>query len=937
MIKNLGTQTQEFIQKPVLSEAVNAEDLNMVWKNVAELFNLNTADINALNANMLLALDSAAKESESIVNDIGVLSNKLADIYVITGRSNRSVDLLQDRLNVTESGIEFDKDTLTVALAESSKNIYGIRKITTSSNGGSVGNALEYNSLSYSDSGNLIGSTSRLEIEKINGELYASIHIDLGSAKIVNNISFKLFNLGTRLPVLESVEYSQTGCSYKKADIFMSGSAKVDFNDFRTTKDTVDLEFGEVDARFIKINLSQNFAYSIDQTKRRYAIGLNKLEISLREAIPAGDIIFGPYTSSDEILKVALSARLQHYNSDALSGMVFSVSSNGQEWLDIPNSSFLEADGKSKVINFNNLDTSSIITSEPVNQVYVKIAMTSFKSAFTKKLDYPFERFFAELSTTNKMIILSQAATADNTVVYKVVGPRLGKETVYRKGNTITNVEISEIRLNGEMLIRSVGANTADTYRLTDIISTEDGRVTVSAKADRLFISEQEIVTAETSFDVDTNSFNVFELSKPIFASQQIETISNTFVPVRYKPVLEVLNKAGTYTAEIGQTSITIDLSEGFFRSCAELLIICDDEVDSVTVIDEIGGLIGVFPVELVSGKTVISLANIFDLVIPVIEGRTFNNKYPLVPLDTNEFAILDGQIVFGSYYNGLGVFSRILQRDIDSTLERTLSDMDRVILQEAKKIRRKVSLTEYNLKSIIKLQDTNIVQGTTRFDYSNSSVNSFVKEVPFTDGNSEFQLTQEYVQAISRGTSVILLNPLFLDDGALENYLDGYGSCSEFLKRRVYSEEELIDSGDYHISLVDAGEPKIFLAVDVTTSDISDVTIIYNIVPNSVSRNGLYSIDYRRGIIYTSGPVDGGIQIEYSYSFVFADYTPLEKVLTGNVQIANGQCVVSIDDSDLKEYVAIVSNTPDGVIEINTSPVLTDVVLNIITSGDFL
>jgi hypothetical protein len=235
------------------------------------------------------------------------------------------------------------------------------------------------------------------------------------------------------------------------------------------------------------------------------------------------------------------------------------------------------------------------------------------------------------------------------------------------------------------------------------------------------------------------------------------------------------------------------------------------------------------------------------------------------------------------------------------------------------------------DLKNIIKLNHTNIVSGTVKFDIRKASVNSFIKEVDFINGYDEFSIASIYRQINNYNKNVIELQDGFIDDDTIQIL-----GCSEYFKSRVYSEDELIAKGDWLISYENT-VPEIILPEGVFTSDIVDTELVYNIQGAKVSISGLYSVDYIKGILHTVAPIDERIEISYRYSSIFAEYEALEKVSPQKITVSQGLAIVEDESEESSEYLAIIKNNISKDIDYKVSPVIDDLKVNFITSGDLL
>jgi hypothetical protein len=230
----------------------------------------------------------------------------------------------------------------------------------------------------------------------------------------------------------------------------------------------------------------------------------------------------------------------------------------------------------------------------------------------------------------------------------------------------------------------------------------------------------------------------------------------------------------------------------------------------------------------------------------------------------------------------------------------------------------------KYTFKKTAKFKHCNIIEGTVKFDFTNAFIHSMIKEVAFIDGAQEFVSSNRVTQFNNTNLNEIVLEGVFIDD----NKISFYGGSNLF-KNRVYSLEDLVELGDW-LLILELGSYKIKLPSGVKTSATIDTAIEYNVDNQSVSKDGIYSIDYQNGVMYTSSPIDGNIIVNYQYynmalegqaatELTNSEYIARDGILTISKQTTNDLSIVYKEGK----------NSDNTFID---SPILSNISINTIT-----
>jgi hypothetical protein len=925
----------EFLLKDLPRDIIIQDNIDEMWSNIRNYINYNIDNANDLNNKYLTLLDTTASNSQSILTRLKSLSNLLADIYSIGGESNTSHSVFDEGVLLQSNGVSANPDILNIALDKTLLNNYIPKSIKVFTKNGQLGNSKEYDRLRYSDIENIVGNHSRLEIESFDSDLSATIRIDLGQVYPINNISFNITNFGVRLPIVESISTSTDGATFKQRSIIASNDLSIDLEEFTFHDGNIILDTEEFSARYIDINITQRASYPLDGfNTNRYAIGISSLSLSFNSATENGNLIVGPITSSSEILKVSLLANVYKENFDD-ENVLFDISHDLETWYPLENSNvFNPASDKPKVLNFNNISDNSIDTDDPISKIYLRVSLKAIDASYLNSTAIDVRRSRANVSTSNKRIPIENVSGKE--LVFKSNIFKYGDRISYPGGTTINNApSLVDARINGITIPKSVGIADA-TLDITSgaLNSNSNDGISTFHKFDKCHVYVEDNTICLPTDDFDPYSIKIWRFSKPISSPMNIETDRlNTVSIGNGLPILPIDQPAGMFYLEIGTESLRIDLSEGFAYSNSQLVYQVDDSITQALLFNEVGERLAVIDTQTINDIKYIDIGPTLGITYPTVAGLSYNTLHPIIKNSDSQFTVEYGRVLFGKYYKGQATIHRVLMDKTDAFPIQGLTQQ-RLSIETNKQIKARYQLLGNDLKTTVKLNHTNIVNGTVGFDISQASINAFFREVPFEDGTTEFKLPSNVTTVAPKGVNEVLLNEDYVEDGEI-SFL---GAVSTF-SNRVYSEEELIEEGDWMIHISDDPIPQytIKLPIGILTNEIIDVEITYNIQSDKTSTSGLYSIDYKRGILHTSGPIDHRTYINYNYSYIFAEYESLEYIPSDRYSVLSSHVVINDEIETSSQYLVVIKLETTPSIQYLVSPTICNLKINTITAEDFV
>ena len=169
---------------------------------------------------------------------------------------------------------------------------------------------------------------------------------------------------------------------------------------------------------------------------------------------------------------------------------------------------------------------------------------------------------------------------------------------------------------------------------------------------------------------------------------------------------------------------------------------------------------------------------------------------------------------------------------------------------------------------------------------------NIFLKEVEFIDGNVEFLLSSVKTQLLDQNSNLFILS-----ETPAENTIVFSGDTSLF-KKQVYKEVDLDVEGSYFIKK-EGSQIELKIHPDKNTSSITYTYITYT-SKNLNKTAGLFSVDYEKGIMYTSSNVKN---LEISYKHSTSYYKGLEMTQANSTEYTNLNNL-STNDNETVVYV---------------------------------
>lgn len=936
------------------------DDLISIFKEIENIESLAIANFNFVST-----------EANRLIARLKSVSSKLGDYILFAVDASKDFIYYKDSFNdisrVDVNSPLLNKEpgeinqiegivTLPIDRTKDPRLVVKESPIINPSSNGTAGNNQELGSLWNGDLSVLLDNNpdTWFEYEKVviptkddKTALILDLTINMGEQKIVNHIRINPNNFGTKTIVkIEEIETSLDGEVYTsiKDDIPVGGFTTEDEeNIFILAPSTSKFAgqgiytFTPRKVKYIRFILRQEEPYIISTVvgdRLRYAIGLRDIEIQALTYKSEGEIVSRPYQSSDEIRKIILQSNQNPSEISDLAEIRYYISpDNGSSWHELSPENF--SDGQYRVVQpnstqsgvsvkripeileFNGSSEQSISTVVPVNTIRFKALLRREDTAFEEgtfalqkeKLTaselHPVPKaqpFSFDLNNPpiNKTVVVvdpmfgSRGDSSSPYVIGFVEGgkkqlkyrlpfgelPRPMKKEfnngVWRTVPVVAN-EWMHLEVNGEEWTHStalISSYTGGTEKVFSM-SIKDSLLQFGDDTNSKFPGD------EARIDLYFDRENLFpsEDEDAHLAKLDFHTSSNkdAFSIKRYGSVLEYVETLPTNSTVIHLTYSQITDYSNIETQLASA---------SKTRVDHING----------RDELITDASWSIDEDTGIIYLRT-----PISP---------DADVVVSYSYQPIYVLT---EDEWDWGTTNLLRDS--VEIKESAWITIPVedSLTPIDNSVILELSKMSIEKGSLNIEAldSGSSVDAtldpFLKEVDFINGRVELKgevtKTVEAIPSLVAGSQTFSLNEKIHDNSVYPVV---------FSNKTLFSSinNPPVSPGEYY---VDLSTNEVTVYVGTVPDNLGTITYFYK-DPNFNS-NGLYSVDYKFGKVYSQRVLDSSwsITAKYEYSDFRAEYRIARLLDPKDYQVDIINKRVSIKDTEIFRRAMLPSRRPDG------------------------
>ena len=705
------------------------------------------------------------------------------------------------------------------------------------------------NSNQFFDTSSFLSANSPMELKSIGKILDATIEINLSKDFIISEFLLDIIEDGTKMPKIKEISIISSDGLLAKPLILNSNSTNYNI---RSAKDIIRIQ--PCIGNKIIINITKDDSY-LSENSQIYEIKAKSLTINSAESYSNGEVLIGPIKASSPILKAGV-----FLESDSQIGI--EISTNKEEWFKISNINSISK--ISSIFNINNVDENSTNFDNDIKEIYVKLIISSEK---TQPINFNDKYITRTVVSSNGYVEAGYESEYMVSNVFESLNKSYGRNSLFKLKPYEYSKPYAILDNKKLSLIKD-----KETYIF------DETSITIKSDMDKVLIKEK---TGKTTELYAGNNIALYTQSIPI--------LSRVNALTSMECCLKMKIPCGTYHLRYEDKEWSIDMSNiscksidtfNFLSKEGDKLYIrnsWDDEIETIEAV-------------LVEGQYIISL---YDYFFESITDLKFNKYYPYGNL-SGTYSISNGKIK--TKQQSLAAADAFIQYESQITKKIIKNSASKVInLDRSFAAKYKENLNNFVFKRIAKLQNSNIINGSLKIDTSNAPIPSIINEVNFIDGISEFTKYGTVKKTIEANVNIINVEDIKKDGQML------FTGESDLFVNRVYSENELIFRGDY---FVENGTIK--LPEGVFTSEFIFTEITYESIL-SINQNGLYSVDYKKGILYSQNPIYENIEIEYMHSTLHAVYNAVkeleqfEYIDTGNSVIINGNKETYIVETVLK------------------------------------
>ena len=706
------------------------------------------------------------------------------------------------------------------------------------------------NSNKFFNASSFISGNSTMELKSIGDILDATIEILLSKDFVVSEFTLGIVDNGTKLPKIKDISIISSNGSLAKPLILNSDSNSYSI---RSTDDIIRIQPSV--GNKIVINLTKDDSY-LSANSNIFEILIKSLSINSAEAYSFGEAIIGPIKSENPILKTGVFL-------DCDGDIKIDASIDKTEWTTISNINSISK--ISSIFNINNIDEESVSFENDIDKIYIRLTMYA-KNTLPINLNDTY---------------ITRVVSSSNGYV------EAGYENEYMVSNVFESIK------------KSYGRNSVfkmKPYEYEKPYAILDNKKLSLIEDKETYIFEETSMSIKTDMDKVLTANNtgkttdLYAGNSIALYTQSIPTIDRISPRSNLSCCLKLKVPSGIYYAKYKDKEWQIDMSNASCKSIDTFNMLAEED-SKIYIRSSWDNNETEIASQNINGQYIISL---YDYFFEPIPDAKFNKFYPYGNL-VNTYSISNGKIKT-KQESLIGAYAYVQYESVVNKKIINSSSSKVINLERSFAAKHTENLNNFIFKRIAKLKNSNIIYGSLKINTENAAIPSIINEVVFVDGASEFANYSTVTKAVGPSLNIIQVEDIKKDGQIL---LTGE---TDLFVNRVYSQDELLFRGDYYIY-----EGEIYLPQGIYTSEFISTEITYESIL-SISQNGLYSVDYKKGIIYSQNQIYENIEVEYMHSTLYAVYDATKEldtfsyIDTGNSVIINGDKESYVIETTLKE-----------------------------------
>ncbi len=992
------------------------DNLEIVFSELENLGDLTVANFNYM-ATESNRLTSRLKAVSSLLGDyILYTNNATRDAYFFKDSFNdlSKIDSQSPLLNNDQCEIDQDEGIVTLPINPDQDSLVKVKStpIINPNSNGQIGNNQELGAKYNGDPVSLLDNNpdTWFEYERVTTKsadtkepLILDMTMNLGDEQIVNYIRINPNNFGTKTGiVIDTIETSLDGQVYTniKDDIPIADFVTEDEDNIFTLAPATSKFAGQGiysflprKIKYIHLVFKQGEPYTIDTPtgeKLRYAIGIRDIDVRAYQYRAQGELISKPFTLTDDVRKVILDSNQNPSEESELATIQYYISpDDGQTWHEIQAKTFSGNSGEEspvpEILNFNGPEEGAIFTTVPVRSLRIKSVLTRVDTSFadgssTLRKEVLSRSELHEIPNASPFeFVLEQPPVNESVeVIDPFFGSRGQEDTQYIVGNTDRNgAEKSRFFVPFTDLNRPFKKipGGMSGYSLQPVPMNEWIHVTVGGQEWTHATAALSTYTANYS---TAPQYRLFTFD-PATGALTFGTGNNTMAPPTGNPIGLYFEPERLFPSETPDKHIArLDFKTGNNK---DVFIIkrYDKEDEATEVIARRATVVHLDNGNITSYTGITSALQ--SIGFDASPKTYINGKDELVAADDWSIDVIEGRIYLGSAtpsdrdvtvtykYQGVEVLET---NEWDWGNGSSLRDS--VSIKEAawKTIEQKdLYLPAITDLKVFDLAHLSVVKGTVELSLTDvfgddveDTLTPFLKEVPYIDGLTELGASVD--KTTEKVPTIVGSGPFNRFSFQLkERIVNDTDYKIQFSNSSIFMTEVFTPSvglGEYYVYRTPGpsyGFVTVGMANTIPVSGDLTGTVTYFYNNPKFADDGLYSVDYRHGRIFTQRPMDSAwnLRATYQYTDYRAEYKIarlLDKKFYGVDETTR---TVTIKDEEILKHNIIhrdlplkqtlyyqvnydyVAQTREDILALRDffSPVIKDYVIKVITKSNLI
>jgi len=990
------------LEEPLIrpDDLPDSEEYNELWNNTnTDLISIFT-EMENLGLLTVANFNYMATESNRLTARLKAVSSKLGDYILYTSNPNRDSFYFKDSFNDL-SKVEVDSDLLNAEECETNQDegivLLPVNKeknpnititktpIINPNSNGSVGNNQELGAVYNGDITSILDNNADtwFEYERVilgtaddKEPLILDMVINLGEEKILNHIRINPNNFGTKTAIkINTIETSLDGQAYTnvKDDIPIAGfTVEDEENVFQLAPSTSKFAgqgiytFTPRKVKYVHLVFQQDEPYVINTPTGemlRYAVGLRDIQIMAFQYKSVGELISTPFATLDEIRKVLIETNQNPAQLSELASIDYSVSpDDGGTWYQIQPKDIVPLSGiisTPEILDFNGADPDTIETAAPVGTLRLKMllkrndeAFAEGAATFRKTVEKASELHTVPTSTFQ--LELDHPPVGD---VLSVVDPLFGSRGIPRSPYVLGygSGDTRRFRLPLTEIPRPVEkTGVSGSWNTVEKAAPDWMHIEVAGEEWTHGVSGiEEYSDSDKVFTLD-HSEGVVDFTEALTTGQLVslwfdsERITPTAADDNHVAILDFHTSNNKDDFTIKRYEEVDEDAEVLPYKATRVNLAHQNITDIVGIIEQLAAS---YPTQktYLNGRDELTAST--EWSIDVTKGILYLGA----PTSA------DTSISISYRYQPI---TELSQEEWDWVDDDTLKK--KVKIKEAAWKTRQLEDESINLETdhyAFDLSSLGILNESVKFavtsgnlDALADSQNPFVKEVPYKNGETEFG--SRVVKKSERVASVTPVAGIATWDfahniTAKENFLVKFTDRDTF-QTTVTGVHGGSPLGSF---FVDRLARKVDIRTDLAILKPGKVIYYYETEDSNYPDNGLYSIDYERGIVFTQRPLDSTwiLSVNYKYTDYRAEYKIARLLAPSSYKLDVTTRTIRITDKEILDRLTLpqggldssqsyylvnyeyVAETREDVEELKDffSPVVKDYALRVLTKGN--